>query len=348
MATSVEGGDDSGNRNCRRPIVAIRGGMEEWARYEAAMRLGAIALAALLGAVAAPEARALVAYTHASVTVPSTTDGVPQDVPTELYKPEGDGPFPAIVILHDCSGLGPRSSGAPARWAQFLATQGYVVAMPDSFTPRGFPQGVCTAPSGNATAKVNPLPRAYDAFATLAYLHRQPFVDGAHIGVMGGSHGGATTLVVDTMPVAATAPLAQDKTHGFAAAIALYPGCAARFGNWTIRRESGDHGKVVDFIGTYRPVVPLLILVGEKDDWTPAEHCRVLAERAQAAGYPVTIKIYPGADHSFDSNAPERYVAERRNVNAADGRGATTGGNQAAWNDAIQQVTAFFGRYLKD
>jgi dienelactone hydrolase len=299
----------------------------------------AIVLAVLVAVFTAPEARA---YSHISVSVPSTTDGVPQDLPTELYRPEGAGPFPAIVIMHDCSGLGPRSSGTPARWAQFLATQGYVVALPDSFTPRGFPGGVCTAPNGNSTPKVNPLPRAYDAYATLAYLRRQPFVDGAHSGVMGGSHGGATTLAVDT-----AAPLAQDRMQGFAAAIALYPGCGARYGNWNVRREAGDHGRVVEYFGTYQPLAPLLILVGEKDDWTPAEQCRVLAERAQAAGYPVTIKIYPGAYHAFDGTSPQRFIAERRNANAPNGRGATTGGDPAAWKDAMLQVSAFFARYLK-
>lgn len=55
------------------------------------MKLGAAALAALVGVAPAPQARALVAYTHTSVTVPSTTAGVPQDLPTELYKPEGNG-----------------------------------------------------------------------------------------------------------------------------------------------------------------------------------------------------------------------------------------------------------------
>jgi dienelactone hydrolase len=329
-------------------VAAPAAWKNERAMWFSLSTLSAIAVAALLGTIAAPEAPALTAYSHTTVTVTSTTGGVPQDLPTELYKPDGAGPFPAIVILHDCSGLGLHSSGAPARWAQLLATQGYVVAMPDSFAPRGYPSGVCTALSGNSTAKVNPGPRGYDAFATLAYLRQQSFVDGAHIGVMGGSHGGSTTLVVDTMPLAASAPLAQEKPHGFAAAIALYPACAGRYGNWSAQREAGDHGKVVEFIGTYQPVVPLLILVGEKDDWAPAEHCRVLAERAQAAGYPVTAKIYPGANHSFDSNAPERYVAERRNTNSPSGRGATTGGNQAAWNDAMQEVTAFFGRYLKN
>ena len=94
-------------------------------------------------------------------------------------------------------------------------------------------------------------------------------------------------------------------------------------------------------------MTPLLILIGEKDDWTPAEHCRVLAERAQAAGYPVMITIYPGANHSFDSNAPVRYLDNRRNANQPDGHGATTGGDPAAWADSIAQVKAFFGRYLE-
>ena len=59
------------------------------------------------------------------------------NLPFFFSKPAGDGPFPAVVILHDCSGLGPRSSGAPWRWASELAHRGYVTAWPDSFTPRG-------------------------------------------------------------------------------------------------------------------------------------------------------------------------------------------------------------------
>ncbi|HXS41252.1 MAG TPA: dienelactone hydrolase family protein [Stellaceae bacterium] len=85
----------------------------------------------------------------------------------------------------------------------------------------------------------------------------------------------------------------------------------------------------------------------EKDDWTPADQCQALAQRAQEAGLPVSLKIYPGAYHAFDSAFPVRYIAERRNVNKEDGRGATTGGNAAAWQDSILQVKSFFGRYLR-
>lgn len=56
----------------------------------------------------------------------SSASGALEPIPATLLKPDGAGPFPAVVIMHDCSGLGPRSSGAPDRWARELLTQGYV------------------------------------------------------------------------------------------------------------------------------------------------------------------------------------------------------------------------------
>lgn len=299
-------------------------------------------------AVALP-ARAATAFSTTQVTISSTSNGQPQELPATLYRPEGPGPFPAIVIMHDCSGRGPKSSGAPKRWAERLAPEGYVLLLPDSFTSRGFPAGICTVENAAAGADLRSVqyaPRAVDAYAALDYLRTLPEVDGAHIGVMGGSHGGSSTLA--TMVDSAN-PLLSQARHGpgFAAGIALYPGCGGRFGGWNVEREFRDHGRVTRYIGTYKPIAPLLILIGEKDDWTPAEHCQALATAAQQAGYPVTIKVYPGAYHSFDSAFPPRYVAERRNANQDNGRGATTGGDPVAWADSVEQVKAFFARYLK-
>ncbi len=295
-------------------------------------------------------ARADNLYTGFGVTLTSTTDGKPQEIPATVLKPEGDGPFPAIVIAHDCSGLGARSSGAPGRWGSLLAGQGYVVIIPDSFLPRGFPDGVCTVDTGTpgpALRQTLPAARVLDEFAALDYLRGQSYVDPAHIGLMGGSHGGSTTLA--TMVDAAN-PLALEPRPpgaGFAAAVALYPGCGAHYGGWDVERQSRDRGPVTRYIGLYQPVAPLLILIGEKDDWTPADQCQALAQAAQAAGFPVTIKIYTGAYHSFDSANPPRYLDQRRNPNKIDGHGATTGGDAPAWADAIVQVEAFFARYLR-
>ena len=270
--------------------------------------------------------------TGPSITT-TTLNGTSEQIPVELSKPDGAGPFPAVVIMHDCSGLGPRSSGAPGRWAKELVSRGYVVIMPDSFSTRGFPDGVCMNGS-RGRDDVSPARRVRDAYAALAHLRALPYVDGAHVGLMGGSHGGSTTLTSMVTPDGDTDLLAKERRAGFAAAVALYPGCVASRRTWSNP-------------GVYRPVAPLLILIGEKDDWTPAEPCRRLAEAAQQAGYPVTIKIYPGAYHSFDSRNPVRYVATRINANAPSGRGATTGGDPAAWADSIREVVAFFGRNLR-
>jgi dienelactone hydrolase len=91
----------------------------------------------------------------------------------------------------------------------------------------------------------------------------------------------------------------------------------------------------------------VLILIGEKDDWTPADACRQLTDAARETGSPVAIKVYPGAHHAFDSPNPVRYVAARVNPNAPTGRGATTGGDPRAWADSIREVTAFFGQHLR-
>jgi dienelactone hydrolase len=134
------------------------------------------------------------------------------------------------VVVHDCSGLGPRSSGAPPRWAATLVARGYVVLAPDSFSTRGHRDGVCTE-AARGRRYVGPDQRARDAYAALAYLRTLPYVDGRRVGLMGGSHGASTTLAAVVVPAGAD-PLAADKRAGFAAAVALYPRCGAAYGRW--------------------------------------------------------------------------------------------------------------------
>jgi dienelactone hydrolase len=275
-----------------------------------------------------------------------TPAGGGESLPATLIVPDAPGPFPAVVILHDCSGLGPRSSGAPRRWAEELIAQGYVVIIPDSFAPRGLPNGICTE-DPERTRVANAIVRAGDAYGALAYLRTLPEVDGRRVGVMGGSHGGFSTLASLYEQINQNNPLGLAKRDGFAAAIALYPACGSRFGGWVVRRADGNRGPITGYEGVFKPIAPLLILIGESGDWTPAEPCRRLAEASKAAGHPVEIKVYPGAHHSFDSTAPIRHVSARNNVNSPTGKGATTGGQAEAWADARLQVASFFARHLK-
>ena len=256
-------------------------------------------------------------------------------LPLVVTKPAGDGPFPAIVIIHDCSGLGPRSSGGPWRWASRLTQAGYVTIWPDSFTTRGHPNGVCIDPSQPIVTFIQ---RARDAWTALDHAQSLPYVDPARVGLLGGSNGGSTVL-----SAMVESELGKGRTKpGFVGAVALYPGCGRPIGQWKVARAPNAQHIITGYSGVYRSRAPLLILIGELDDWTPAEPCRQLAETSQKQGLPIELKIYPGALHSFDSPVGKQFVAERVNQNAPGGRGATIGGNREAWDDSVRRVLEFF------
>lgn len=220
----------------------------------------------------------------------------------ELTKPEGDGPFPAIVLLHGCNGVW-RPWGD--LWAGRLVRWGYVAFQVDSFSPRGLPEGICEFPEA-----VAPWVRAEDAHAAKDYLKRLPFVDRDRIAVMGMSHGGWTTLSA----VENTHFVKVPRPHPFKAAIALYPGCAQQL---------------------YRLDAPLLILIGEADDWTFAFRCERMVQ-VGPSDHTVTLKVYPGATHTFDVERPDReYLGHRIRFHPSAAR------------DAEVRVRAFLAQHLQ-
>ena len=133
-----------------------------------------------------------------------TVGGPNSDQTGELYRPVGVGPFPAMVVLHGCDGVGPHYRD----WARRLADWGYAALLVDSFRPRGV-RTVC-----NHGLDVPPDLQAADGFAAAEYLRSFADVDG-RVGVIGFSHAGWAVL---------KAVLAGDRPP-FAAAVAFYPGC---------------------------------------------------------------------------------------------------------------------------
>jgi dienelactone hydrolase len=232
----------------------------------------------------------------------ATFDGRAVNLAGRLKKPDGPGPFPAVVLLHGCGGIQPKRDH---RWAERLTGWGYVTLQADSFRPRGL-SNVCTY-SGRDSADIlrNRVADAYDAKEYLAGL---PFVDRSRIAVMGWSHGGATTL--DT--------LSQRTDHPFRAAIAFYPSCR--------RILTGLNA-------------PLLILIGEADDWTPASRCIEMMPQGQAASG-VTLKVYPGAHHGFDT------LDANANVRGSSGMHRLQYQPEAEADSRIR-VRAFFEKNLK-
>src|SRR5919201_32971 len=163
---------------CRRPATATRltaGFVVMRGSLYAPMRMGLWCLAAVLVAGCAR---------GDAVRLPSTPQSA---IDMRVVRPDGAGPFPAVVWLHSCAGL-VRGARHAEDWTPRLRGMGYVVAIPDSFSARGFPNGVC----GYGT-RVPPQTRADDAHAALRHPEERSHVMG----------------------------------DPFAAAIAFYPECAA-------------------------------------------------------------------------------------------------------------------------
>ena len=232
--------------------------------------------------------------------------------------PEGmpaEQPRPVVLALHGCGGLyatqGPRRGQLNARhdgMARLLRAQGYSVVLPDSFSTRG-EQSICAQKIRDRTIKQSH--RRDDVTGALAWLAAQNWVDAKKIALLGWSHGGSAVLAsTDANDSVVSARAVQPSL-----AIAFYPGCsdALRAG--------------------YRPVAPLLMLLGEWDDWTPAAPCLDLARRVQARAL-----VYPESHHGFDN--PTGQVTLRADVpnGAHPGKGVHTGRNPITGPQAWQRV----------
>ncbi|MBL8831558.1 MAG: dienelactone hydrolase family protein [Rhodospirillales bacterium] len=258
---------------------------------------------------------------------------------TEIRLPQGDGPFPAVVVLHNCAGLDGSGRDVPLGWADFLVANGYAVALTDSFRPRNRFGGVCTAPGPQW---VRPMIRGEDAHKGRRALQANPKVDRNRIAVMGGSNGGVATLAAVNRQWIEQGGWLRAGEAQFRAAIPFYPECGIGYGDWVVQRGLGG----VRPSGTFESVAPMLILIGSADDWTPAPICETMA--GQASGAPVSIKVYPGAHHSFDNPTLPRALHNPRATNInRPGAGATVGYDPAAYVDSKAQVLRFLGEHMR-
>ena len=193
--------------------------------------------------------------------------GPDSSAPLQLWLPPGNGPFPAVLVMHSCSGITDNTRSLAGR----LVGWGYAAVIVDSFGPRN-QRSICES------VDLIPTPvRALDAHNAATYLRTLPDIQADRIGIVGFSHGGGATLwaaIDERIPV-------DRGGRPFQAAVAYYPGCSG--------------GKIVEPFAT-----DVLILVGKDDTWTPADlFLKTVAARANQAR-PPAIKVYPGAVHGFD------------------------------------------------
>ena len=124
-----------------------------------------------------------------------------------------------------------------------------------------------------------------DSYRALDELAKNPKIDADKVGITGWSLGGGVSLFSGWNPVIEKI---QPKNK-FAAHLPFYPPCFVK-------------PSKLDFVDA-----PVHILIGELDDWTPANACLELIEDLHNSSNQfnnIDITVYDGAHHSFDSNLP--------------------------------------------
>ncbi len=258
------------------------------------------------------------AQTAASEQIEIPTDDKP--LQAVIFRPEGAGPFAAIVALHGCDGLR-RNNGQMRKplndWGQLLSAAGFVVLFPDSYGSRGLAHQ-CSI----KTPVIRPdKERVADTRAARDWLQQQDFIRKDRVSLLGWANGGITALWTVRPSLEP-----DDDRPDFRSAAVFYPGC----------RRLGDTA--------WSSRVPTLILIGALDNWTPAKHCEDMVRNARGRSAQAVIVKYKGAHHAFDlENVP---VTQRAKVAFTPDPGGrvTIGTNSEARADALKRVQQWLSR----
>lgn len=200
----------------------------------------------------------------ANVTIPGTNGG--PDVRAYVAKPEGQGPFPTVIMIHEFWGLNESIVGK----ADLLAEEGYLVVAPDTFrgsTTGWVPRAIFQVIS-NKPENINE-----DLDSVFAWLESQPDVDAGRIAIAGFCYGGRTSLVYSLH-------------NGQLAATVMFYGF-----------PETDPEILKSLPG------PVLGIFGGADQTIPVEQVNAFDAALTDAGVPHEITIYEGQPHAFVKDA---------------------------------------------
>ncbi len=191
----------------------------------------------------------------------SGANGEP-DVKAYVAKPEGPGPFPVVIMIHEFFGLNESIVGK----AEGLAEEGYFVIAPDTFRgsttswiPRAIYQVITNSPE-----QVNT-----DLDSVFAWLETQPEVDSGRIGIAGFCYGGRASLLYSL------------HNNGIAATVVFYGSPVT------------DPEVLKSLPG------PILGIFGGADRSIPMDDVKAFEAGLKKAGIPNKITIYEGQPHAF-------------------------------------------------
>jgi uncharacterized protein len=223
----------------------------------------------------------------------------------DLMMPQGlQGRVPAVVVLHSAGGI----DGASSSYVSALNQAGMATLEVRMFA------------RGGAIPFKDSLPYAY---ASLAYLARQPTVDPSRIAILGFSYGGI--LAILTASADETRAFAPDGQR-FAAHVSLYPVCwiheALSTGTTDLRSDhTNKFLRGITAVDYQRMTgAPVLLLAGEKDQYDDPDSCpRFVSSLPTEAKALYTVVVYSGAYHGWNA-VEDRYLNDPAAYKGRGGR----------------------------
>ena len=223
------------------------------------------------------------------IEIEGISPGDGKDLEGYLYKPEGKGPFPALIALHGAGGIFPYQLW----WAKEISKKGYVVLFIDHYCTRDLLCEVKSDDEDHARGEimrnwqeVSPRQRVLDAVAAYSWLSSESYIKNKMIGLIGWSWGGSSALFAQKIARRLSLP-----NGGFKATIAFYPNL-----KYVLDKPQWSRTGPIE--------QPALILYGKADILESEEAYETLL----SAGYSGDIRVigFDEAYRKFDELGPYR------------------------------------------
>lgn len=209
----------------------------------------------------------------------------PASMPTvtidgKLFLPaRARGPVPVVVVVPGSLSVAP----SHLRHAETFTDMGMAAFVLDPFGGRGVVSTVANQTQFSFAAS------AYDVLVAVKALAARPEIDARRIALQGHSRGGSAVLSAVMRPLRVAVLGADTRIR---AVLAAYPWCGHQF----LDPDVGG--------------AEVRVLIGERDDWVSPQQAQGYVQAMRLRGARATIRIFPGAAHSFDRDEPIRRLPD--------------------------------------